>query len=155
MELACTTDEDCKSYENKFIFSECDGEACICQSRKDEKWEPCAPTGTSVINEELDEPPCRKPNTEFRYGECRTKNVHLGKACDDAIQCERVDWNSECVKKVCTCKEHFMEVDSECRSIVKVDKCAKRDDCPANSDCIKDKCVCQKEFIGSLDKAVG
>lgn len=154
MELACTTNEDCKSYEDKFIFSECADDACVCQNRKDEKWAPCKPTGTSVINEDVNEPPCTAPNSEFRYGECRTKNVHLGKACDESLQCERVDWNSECLKKVCVCKDHFMEVDGECRSIVQTDKCTKRDQCPQNADCVKNKCVCEKEFIGSSDNIV-
>jgi hypothetical protein len=89
-----------------------------------------------------------------KNGTCRTRNVHLGKSCEESVQCERNDWNSECVKGVCACKDHFMDVDNVCRSIIEIEKCTSNDQCKENSECVKDKCICNKEFVSSSNYTV-
>ncbi|CAG9806100.1 unnamed protein product [Chironomus riparius] len=151
MELTCTTDEDCKSFENKFIYSQCADDACICQNRKDSTWADCSPTVESVENEDVKATKCKAPNTEFRIGMCRTKVVQLGKACEENLQCNRNEWNSECINEVCVCKNHYMEVEHACRPIIQSDKCTKDEQCPEHAECFESKCICNKGFINSLD----
>ncbi|XP_070498949.1 prion-like-(Q/N-rich) domain-bearing protein 25 [Chironomus tepperi] len=149
LELSCTSSEDCKSYENKFIYSECVNKECVCQNRKDKNWIECSPRVSSVSNQSIKSPFCTTPNTEFKNGLCRTKNVHLGKSCEESLQCRRNDLNSQCINDICMCKKHFIEVENVCRSIVKDDQCTKNEQCPENAECQKELCVCKKEFIGS------
>ena len=113
------------------------------------------PQVSSVSNEQVKQQLCTAPNTENKNGSCRTSKVHLGKSCEASEQCEKNDWNSECANKICACKENFMEVESICRSLIKINNCTKNDQCSENSECIKEKCVCNKEFISSSNFTVG
>ena len=103
----------------------------------------------------MDKRMCDAPNSEYRFGMCRTKIVTLGRACEESVQCKRFDQNSECFEEICMCKEGYMDVDNHCRAIVPTDMLCKTDDqCPKNSQCIRERCVCENDFISSVESIV-
>ena len=47
-----------------------------------------------------------------------------------------------------------MDIDNVCRSIIKIEKCTKNDQCSENAECVKEKCICNKEFVSSSNYTV-
>jgi len=151
LELSCSSDDDCKSFENKFVSSECNENECVCLDRKDESWLECSPKISSVHNEFVRPKACTGYNTEMKNGVCRTRVVSIGRYCEEHLQCLRNDWNAECIDNICTCKDHYMEIENICRSVIKIDKCTKTEQCPEHAECLKGKCLCNKEYVSSKD----
>lgn len=182
IDLDCTTDENCTTFENPFTNTTCVNGSCQCVSTDNGDLKQCLPTHNIYSNKVGGTCPCNSENSycnettqmcickegfmpSQERKKCISKAVPLNGTCEVDEQCIMHDPFSHCDDAFanCTCQQHFVNFQDTCHSVIETGpsavnetmNCEHDEDCAnrtANTGCHQGKCVCLKGFVANAER---